>query len=56
MVVTCTPTANNMMVIAELAGENKEGLASSIFLQYVMAPFTITAWLTLFLMIANGNI
>jgi len=34
MIVTATPTANNLMVMAELAGQNKEGLASSIFTQY----------------------
>jgi len=55
MIVSCTPTANNLIVMAELAGENKDALAASIFLQYLVAPFTITAWITVFLLIANGG-
>ena len=42
MIVTATPTANNIMVMAELASENKEGLAACIFLQYALAPVFLT--------------
>merc|ERR1712183_1067783 len=45
MIVTATPTANNLMIMAELAGENKEGLASCIFFQYMFAPVLLTIWL-----------
>ena len=38
MIVTCTPTANSMMVMAEVAGQNKEALAACIFTQYLAAP------------------
>ena len=33
MIVTCTPTANTCMVMAELAGQNKEAMGSAIFMQ-----------------------
>ncbi|KAJ8601605.1 hypothetical protein CTAYLR_008453 [Chrysophaeum taylorii] len=55
MVVTSTPTANNLIVMAELAGENKEALAATIFVQYAIAPITLTFWITVFLVVANGN-
>ena len=53
MVVTCTPTANNIVIMAELAGENKDGLAACIFVQYALAPVLLTFWLTLFVHIAG---
>eukprot|EP00929_Paragymnodinium_shiwhaense_P028818 TRINITY_DN16631_c0_g1_i1.p1 TRINITY_DN16631_c0_g1~~TRINITY_DN16631_c0_g1_i1.p1 ORF type:complete len:472 (-),score=71.89 TRINITY_DN16631_c0_g1_i1:224-1639(-) len=53
MIVTATPTANNIMVMAELAGESKEGLAACIFLQYLLAPVFLTAWLAVFVTVAT---
>ncbi|EOD08016.1 hypothetical protein EMIHUDRAFT_218075 [Emiliania huxleyi CCMP1516] len=55
MIVTCTPTANNVMVMAELAGESREALAAAIFVQYAFAPFSITLWLYLYIHIATGG-
>lgn len=48
--VTATPTANNLAVMAELWGGPvaKEALAGMIFLMYCMAPFLLTAWITAF--------
>jgi len=49
-VVTATPSANNLMVMAELGGGEACGraLASIIFLMYCVAPFTLTFWITVF--------
>eukprot|EP00930_Biecheleria_cincta_P055650 TRINITY_DN41947_c0_g1_i1.p1 TRINITY_DN41947_c0_g1~~TRINITY_DN41947_c0_g1_i1.p1 ORF type:complete len:418 (-),score=51.79 TRINITY_DN41947_c0_g1_i1:283-1536(-) len=48
--VTATPTANNLVVMAELWGESaaREALAGMIFLMYCMVPFLLTAWITVF--------
>ena len=42
MIVTATPTANTVAVMAELGGENKELLATTIFTQYLFAPVLLT--------------
>jgi len=55
MLVSATPTANNVMVMAELAGENKEGLGTCIFVQYVLCPFLLTFWLTVFVGVATSQ-
>lgn len=55
MVVTVGPTANNISVMAELAGQNRERLSACIFLQYAVAPVLLTAWVTLFTFIAVNN-
>jgi len=55
MIVTATPTANNIMVMAELAGENKQGLATCIFLQYIVSPFLLTAWLSIYVVVATSS-
>lgn len=48
MIVFLTPTANNVMVMVELAGSNaKEGIATSIFLQYLSAPLILTFTMTI---------
>ncbi|KAJ1462034.1 hypothetical protein M885DRAFT_584463 [Pelagophyceae sp. CCMP2097] len=54
MVVTATPTANNLLIMAELAGENKDGLAAAIAIQYMAAPVLLTSWLTVFMWIAHA--
>ena len=42
MVVTVTPTANNIAVMAEVAGQDPGLLSTCVFLQYVCAPFLLT--------------
>ena len=37
MIVSTAPTANNVVVMAELVGENKQGNAMCIFLQYIVS-------------------
>jgi len=39
IIMTCTPTANNLMIMVELSGQNKEAMTACIFAQYVAAPF-----------------
>ena len=41
MMVTTAPTANNVMVMAELVGENKQGIAMCFFLQYTVSPLCL---------------
>jgi len=55
MIVTATPTANNVMVMAELAGEHKQGLAVCIFLQYIVSPLLLTAWLSVYVVVATSS-
>merc|ERR1712007_184731 len=49
--LTCTPTANNMMVMAEVSGGRacKQALATTIFVMYCLAPLTLTCWIVVFL-------
>ena len=43
MMVTITPTANNVMVMVELSGNGaKEGMARIIAWQYAMAPILLS--------------
>mmetsp|Transcript_40462 Transcript_40462/g.72725 ORF Transcript_40462/g.72725 Transcript_40462/m.72725 type:complete len:414 (-) Transcript_40462:397-1638(-) len=52
VIVACllaaTPTANNLAVMAELAGgpRSKQALSGMIFIMYCVAPFSLTAWIT----------
>jgi predicted permease len=48
LIVTCTPTANNINVMAEIGGVNKDTMALCILTQYMFAPLTITLWVTVF--------
>jgi len=48
LIVTCTPTANNINVMAEIGGVNKDTMALCILTQYLFAPVTITFWVTVF--------
>jgi len=53
-IVTATPTANNLMVMAELAGgKNKEGLATCIFVMYASSPLLLTFWLAIYTYVAT---
>ena len=49
MIVTCTPTANSIVLMAELAGCNREAVSASILLQYILSPLTLTFWLWLYI-------
>jgi len=53
MVVTATPTANTVAVMAELGGENKELLATTIFTQYLFAPVLLTISIAVFVSITQ---
>lgn len=44
--VTATPTANNMMVMIEVAGGDKAAMATAIFSQYMLAPALLTVSIT----------
>uniref|UniRef100_A0A7S2NK93 Uncharacterized protein n=1 Tax=Zooxanthella nutricula TaxID=1333877 RepID=A0A7S2NK93_9DINO len=46
IIMTCTPTANNLMIMVELSGQNKEAMTACIFAQYVAAPFFMTLVVT----------
>eukprot|EP00300_Choanocystis_sp_HF-7_P042272 c9032_g1_i1.p2 GENE.c9032_g1_i1~~c9032_g1_i1.p2 ORF type:complete len:155 (-),score=40.95 c9032_g1_i1:324-788(-) len=53
MVVTATPTANNIVVMAQVAGEDVSALATVIVTQYIFAPLTLTIALTIFISIVQ---
>jgi len=44
--VTATPTANNLLLMTELAGGNKKAMSTCIFAQYLVAPLVLTMTLT----------
>ena len=44
--VTATPTANNLLLMTELAGGNKKAMSTCIFAQYLVAPLVLTLTLT----------
>ena len=48
-IVTCTPTANNVGIMANLGGQSVESMATAIFIQYIFAPVLITLSLTYFM-------
>ena len=48
LVVTCTPTGNNIVVLCELAGDNKHACSTTIFYQYMAAPLLLPFILTMF--------
>lgn len=52
--VTATPTANNVMVMAELAGDSKQ-LAECILMQYLVSPLVMPLWLSLFVLVAVSH-
>lgn len=49
LILTCTPTANNIVVMCDLAGENRRAMSASIFYQYCAAPLLLPGVLTLFI-------
>jgi hypothetical protein len=55
MIVFLTPTANNVMVMIELSGSGaKEGMATVIALQYMVAPVVLSCTMTIAIGIASG--
>ncbi|CAK0857758.1 unnamed protein product [Prorocentrum cordatum] len=46
IMVSLTPTANNIMVQAEAGGQDKAALSTLIFTQYMLSPVLLTASLT----------
>ena len=54
MIVTCTPTANSMLVMAEVAGQNKESLAACIFTQYLAAPLLLAVSVSVIVAVATA--
>lgn len=52
--VTATPTANNLLLMTELAGGNKKAMSTSIFAQYLVAPLVLTFTLTLSIIILRS--
>jgi predicted permease len=53
LVVTSSPTANNINVMAEIGGINKDTMALCLLTQYVMAPVLLTFWVAVFLWFAK---
>jgi len=54
MIVTCTPTANNIVILTEIGGENKQAMSSTILVEYICAPFLVTLTLMLCVQRASG--
>lgn len=50
MIVSCTPTANNIMVMVELSGQNKAGVTTCVFTQYMAAPVVLACVISTFLL------
>lgn len=46
IVVSLTPTANNIMVQVEVGGQDKAAMSTLIFIQYLMSPVLLTISLT----------
>jgi predicted permease len=53
LVVSATPTANNINVMAEIGGVNKDTMALCLLTQYVVAPVLLTAWIFIFTLIVS---
>ena len=49
LILAATPTANNIVVMCDLAGENRRAMSAAIFYQYCAAPFVLPGVLTLFI-------
>jgi len=45
--LAATPTANNVIVMSELAGSNREAMGTCIFVQYLCSPVLLGSMLTL---------
>lgn len=54
IVVSATPTANSLAVMAELSGSSKETVSACIVVQYMLAPLTLTVVLTSCIMLMEA--
>ena len=54
--VSATPTANNLSVMAEVGGgpKCKQAVAAMIFAQYCAAPFLLTMWIVIYVKVFPG--
>lgn len=52
LTLTCTPTANSILVMSELGGQNKQAVSMCIFTMYCFAPLLLTFWVTVFITLA----
>lgn len=48
LVVNAAPTANNIVALAEIAGDDRRAMSAAIFYQYCAAPLLLPGVLTLF--------
>ena len=46
IIVSLTPTANNIMVQVEVGGQDKAAMSTLIFIQYLLSPVLLTITLT----------
>lgn len=56
MMAFLTPTANNVMVMVELSGGNREGIARVIAWQYAAAPLMLSLTVSLAVAVANTSV
>jgi len=54
LMVTATPTANNVLVMVKVAGEDADAMSTCIFTQYALSPIFLTASVALFVYIAES--
>eukprot|EP00669_Euglena_mutabilis_P007849 TRINITY_DN3042_c0_g1_i2.p3 TRINITY_DN3042_c0_g1~~TRINITY_DN3042_c0_g1_i2.p3 ORF type:complete len:126 (-),score=49.10 TRINITY_DN3042_c0_g1_i2:193-570(-) len=54
LMVTATPTANNVLVMVKVAGEDADAMSTCIFTQYALSPIFLTASVALFVYIAEN--
>mmetsp|Transcript_13928 Transcript_13928/g.35438 ORF Transcript_13928/g.35438 Transcript_13928/m.35438 type:complete len:90 (+) Transcript_13928:282-551(+) len=54
LIVSCTPTANNLIVMCDVAGQNKNAMGTSIFTQYLVAPLLLPGMITVFVVIVSS--
>lgn len=55
LVVTCTPTANNIIVLSEQAGGDRAAVSTIVFAQYLCAPLLLTLSVTCFVMFVSRD-
>jgi len=56
LIVSATPTANNVLVIVEVAGGDTEAMSAMIAAQYLCAPVLLTVTVTLFLTVVRTGL
>lgn len=56
MLVTATPTANNVMVMIELSGQNKQVFAACVFAQYLLSPLFLGGSVIAIVTLAQNNL